>query len=108
MQTLRRSILLAAAAMVSPLCGQDANPNTALQFDVAIIKPTADRTLPGLIVHLPGESGYRGVNMALMNYLTVSLQVRTDQISGPDWLTSENFDMEGKAGRTQGRRRHGA
>jgi uncharacterized protein (TIGR03435 family) len=85
--------------MICPLYGQDANPNTALQFDVAIIKPTADRTLPGLIVHLPGESGYRGVNMPLMNYLTVALQVRADQISGADWLTSEYFDMEGKAGR---------
>jgi uncharacterized protein (TIGR03435 family) len=97
--TLYRSILFAAATIICPLCGQDPNPNTALQFEVAIIKPTVDRTLPGLIVHLPGESGYRGVNMPLLNYLTVALQVRADQISGSDWLTSEYFDMEGKAGR---------
>jgi hypothetical protein len=63
MQTLHRSILFAAAAMIYPLCGQDPNPNTAPQFEVAIIKPTVDKTIPGLIVHLPGESGYRGVNM---------------------------------------------
>jgi uncharacterized protein (TIGR03435 family) len=100
MHALRRSILFAAAASICPLFGQDPTPDSALQFDVAIIKPTADRTLPGLIVHLPGESGYRGANMALMNYFTVALQVRTDQISGPDWLTSEYFDMEGKAGRS--------
>jgi uncharacterized protein (TIGR03435 family) len=99
MHALRRSILFAAAS-ICPLFGQDPTPDTALQFDVAIIKPTADRTLPGLIVHLPGESGYRGANMALMNYFTVALQVRTDQISGPDWLISEYFDMEGKAGRS--------
>jgi uncharacterized protein (TIGR03435 family) len=100
MQTLRRSILFAAAAMVCPLCGQDSNPNTALQFEVAVIERTVDRTLPGLIVHLPDESGYRGVNMPLLDYLNVALQVRTDQISGPDWLTAEYFDMEGKAGRS--------
>jgi uncharacterized protein (TIGR03435 family) len=100
MPALHRSILLAAAAFIYPLFGQDPNPNTALQFEVAVIKPTVDRTMAGLIVHLPAESGYRGVNMALMNYLTVALQVRTDQISGPDWVASEYFDMEGKAGRS--------
>jgi uncharacterized protein (TIGR03435 family) len=100
MQTLHEWVLFvaAAAAMVSPLYGQD--PNAALQFDVAVIKPTLDKTAPGLIVHLPGESGYRGVNMPLLNYLNVALQVRTDQISGPEWLASEYFDMEGKAGRS--------
>ena len=61
MSTLHRSILFAAAAMICPLCGQDPNPNTALQFEAAVIKPAVDRTLPGLIVHLPGEHGYRGV-----------------------------------------------
>jgi uncharacterized protein (TIGR03435 family) len=100
MQALRRSIWFAAAAMICPLCGQDPNPNTTLQFEVAIIKPAVDRTVPGLIVHLPGESGYRGVNMALLDYLNVALQVRMDQISGPEWLATEYFDMEGKAGRS--------
>lgn len=38
--------------------------------------------------------------MPLLNYLMVALQVRADQISGPEWLTTENFDMEGKADRT--------
>jgi len=92
--------LFAAAAMICPLCGQDPNPKAALQFEVAVIKPAVDPTMPGLIVHLPGESGYRGVNMPLLNYLNVAYQVRRDQISGPDWLASENFDMEGKADRS--------
>lgn len=86
--------------MFCPLCGQDPNPNAALDFEVAIVKPTVDRTAPGLIVHLPGERGYRGVNMPLMSYLNIAFQVRTDQISGPDWLATQNFDMEGKADRT--------
>jgi uncharacterized protein (TIGR03435 family) len=100
MQALYRSILFAAAAMICPLCGQDSKPDTTLQFEVAIIKPTVDTTVPGLIVHLPGERGYRGVNMALLNYLNVAFQVRTDQISGPEWLTTDYFDMEGKADRS--------
>ena len=83
-------------AAVWPLCAQEAN----LQFEVAVVKPTADRSLPGLIVHMPGERGYRGVNMALVDYLRVAFQVRPDQISGPDWISTENFDLVGKADRT--------
>lgn len=93
-----RSIALAATAMLCPLHGQTPAPLT--EFEVAVMKPTVNTSAPGLIVHLPGERGYRGVNMPLMNYLNVAFQVRPDQISGPEWLVTENFDMEGKADRT--------
>lgn len=99
MPTLR-SLALAAAAMFCPLYGQTPKPNPTLEFEVAVVKPTVDPNAPGLIVHLPGERGYRGVNMPLMSYLTVAYQVRPDQITGPAWLVTENFDMEGKADRT--------
>ena len=79
-----------------PLLAQDTN----LQFEVAVVKPTGDRSAPGLIVHLPGERGYRGVNMALFDYLRVAFQVRPEQISAPDWISTENFDLQGKADRT--------
>src|SRR5450432_3625080 len=82
--------------VVWPLFAQEAN----LQFEVAVVKPTADRSLSGLIIHLPGERGYRGVNMALFDYLRVAFQVRPDQISVPDWISTENFDLVGKADRT--------
>jgi len=95
-----RPILVVLAVASLPLRAQPPVSPQKLQFEVAAIKPTADRTLGGLIVHLPGESGYRGTNMPLINYLTVAYQVRFDQISGPVWLNSEYFDMEGKAERT--------
>jgi len=82
--------------VLSPLCPQHAK----VQFEVAVIKPTADRSAPGLIVHLPGERGYRGTNMLLLDYLRVAFQVRPDQISGPDWISTEYFDLQGKADRT--------
>jgi uncharacterized protein (TIGR03435 family) len=82
------------------LRAQAPNPTASLQFDVASIKPTADRTAPGMVVHLPAETGYRGVNSPLMLYLQVAYQVRFDQISGPAWLNTENFDIEAKADRT--------
>ncbi len=70
------------------------------QFEVATIKPTVDTDAPGLITHLPGERGYRGANMPLRTYFMVAYQLRADQISGPDWIASSNFDMQGKTDHT--------
>jgi uncharacterized protein (TIGR03435 family) len=84
--------ILCAAATVLALQAQ--------QFEVAAFKPTADRAQRGLIVHLPAETGYRGNNMNLTSYLMVAYQVRADQLTGPSWLDTEFFDMEGKADRT--------
>jgi len=89
-----RSGLLVAILLAS------ANAQEATQFDVAIMRPTVDKNAAGLIVHLPGERGYRGVNMSLISYLRVAYQVRFDQITGPEWLSTEVYDMEGKADRT--------
>src|SRR5580704_4127630 len=90
-------VLLFAAAIQQ---AQTADPGAHLQFEVAVFKPAADINAPGLIVHLPGERGYRGTNMSLMNYFMVAYQVRGDQITGPEWISHETFDMEGKADRT--------
>jgi uncharacterized protein (TIGR03435 family) len=98
--TLCRSFLVAALAIGLPASAQTPTPDAGLQFEVAVMKPTADTTQPGLIVHLPGERGYRGVNMPLLEYLTVAYQVRRDQITLPDGFPSGNYDMEGKADRT--------
>jgi uncharacterized protein (TIGR03435 family) len=95
----RRGILFATLAVL-PMCGQTPDPTASLQFEVAVMKPTVDTTVPGLIVHLPGERGYRGVNMPLISYLNVAYQVRPDQITLPDNAPAGNFDMEGKADRT--------
>ena len=74
--------------------------NPPLQFEVAVIKPTVDHSIPGLIVHMAGERGYHGVNMPLLNYFMIAYQIRADQITGPEWLSTDNFDMEGKGDRT--------
>ena len=88
------------AIMAIPLFSQNSGPSTPLQFEVAVVKPAVDLTAPGLITHLPGERGYRGVNMPLLDYLRVAYQVRADQLAGPDWIANEHFDLEAKADRT--------
>jgi uncharacterized protein (TIGR03435 family) len=92
--------ILIAVFAVLPMSAQAPAADAGLRFEVATMKPTVDTTIFGQIVHLPGESGYRGVNMPLLSYLSVAYQVRVDQITVPDSFPSGNFDVEGKAGRT--------
>ena len=101
----RGQSFLFAAASVAGMCGvitlraQATDATAPLQFEVASLKHTVDRGAPGIIKRLPGDRGYYGTNMPLMNYLTVAYQVRPSQITGPDWISTENFDLDAKAER---------
>jgi len=97
--TMCRSFLVAALAIGLPASAQTPAPDAGLQFEVAVMKPTVDSTQAGLIVHLPGERGYRGTNMPLLDYLSVAYQVRQDQITLPNGFPGGTYDMEGKAER---------
>jgi uncharacterized protein (TIGR03435 family) len=97
-----QSVLFAAglAGMCAvALRAQTTDAATPLQFEVASLKHTLDRGGPGIIKRLPGDRGYYGTNMPLMNYLTVAYQVRPSQIAGPDWISTDNFDLDAKAER---------
>lgn len=90
-------VLTAAALAVTSLHAQPADAKAPVVFDVASVKPSPDPMVPGLIVHMPGERGYRGTNMPLMTYIRVAYQLREEQITAPDWISHENFDVEAKA-----------
>jgi uncharacterized protein (TIGR03435 family) len=82
------------------LRAQSADSAASLQFEVASLKPTpTDSTAPGVITRPAGERSYHGTNMPLLNYLSVAYQVRAAQITGPDAILSEHFDLEAKAER---------
>lgn len=66
-------------------------------FEVASIRPSAP---PGaehveVGVHLDG-SQLRCSQLGLKDYLTVAYRVKIYQISGPDWIGSERFDISAK------------
>jgi len=86
-----RSFVFAAASL--SLQAQTAPP----QFEVASLKPTVDNTLAGIIKRMPGESGYFGTNMPLMAYIRIAYQLRDSQITCPDWLSRQNYDLNAKA-----------
>ena len=86
---------LAAACIC--LRAQAPDPLATLQFEVASLKPTVDLNAPGLIKRMPGDRGYVGANMPLQSYINVAYQVRPNQVSGPDWMLADHFDLDAKA-----------
>jgi uncharacterized protein (TIGR03435 family) len=72
-------------------------PAPKLEFEVASIKPSAPITDRGVNVglHLDG-SQVSCIYLSLKDYLGMAYKVRIYQISGPDWLASEHFDISAK------------
>jgi uncharacterized protein (TIGR03435 family) len=64
-------------------------------FEVAAVKPNhSGRTDQ----HSDSDNGrITCVNMTLKRYISKAYAVREDQISGPDWLGTERFDLVAKA-----------
>ena len=85
---------LCVTAAGIPLYSQSTEP---LQFEVASVKPTVDMTLPGRINRTPNQ--YLGTNMPLLSYITVAYQVKASSVTGPDWITTDHFDLVSKADR---------
>jgi len=97
-----RSFALAALLVTTAgfsLHAQPAGAATPLQFEVASLKLTVDPMAPGLIKRMPGDRGYLGTNMPLLNYLSVAYQLRTSLISGPEGVLEEHYDLDAKAER---------
>src|ERR1017187_8048682 len=67
------------------------------QFEVATIKPSApvaDGRLTVTIGGDPGRIDYQGLPLRIL--LSRAFNVKDDQISGPDWLDTERFDVIAK------------
>jgi uncharacterized protein (TIGR03435 family) len=94
----RRLFVLAAAIGLmfrSLACGQE--KPTRLTFDVATIKPSQPGLRSGGIKPLPGGTGYTAQNIHVKLMISLMYKVPMRQITGgPDWLNSENFDVEAR------------
>ena len=85
--------LVVLVLIVAPLFGQvQASPEAA--FEVASIRPSAPQTVQtlGVGVHIDGAQ-VRLVALTLKDYLSMAYRVRLSQISGPDWVGSDRFDI---------------
>jgi uncharacterized protein (TIGR03435 family) len=85
-----------AAAIAAGVFAQTAD--SALQFEVASLKPSAPNQQGGQVSPRAGNKTYAGTNMTLRQYMSVAYQVRDNQIvGGPSWMDSDRFDFEGHA-----------
>ena len=64
------------------------------QFEVASIRPSAPlgQGEVNVGVHIDGAQ-VRAVSLTLRDYLSIAYQVKAPLISGPDWTSSERFDI---------------
>jgi uncharacterized protein (TIGR03435 family) len=92
---MKALLVLTLVAAPAVFCQtQDARP----EFEVASVKVSAPITDMGGLnvgVHIDGAM-VRCTYLSLLNYLNMAYDVKDFQIIGPDWLSSEHYDIVAK------------
>jgi uncharacterized protein (TIGR03435 family) len=77
-------------------------PGQSAEFEVASVKLAAPQTGGGVFVGVRGGPGTKDptrinyVNESLRNLLTEAYGVKLYQVSGPDWIDTERYDISAK------------
>jgi len=88
-----RTVLCLLVMLVPSLSfGQTAPANPA--FEVASVKPSAPGGNGGGII--PGSTGLTARKATLLFCIQIAYDVQDYQVSGPTWLSSEQYDIEAK------------
>jgi uncharacterized protein (TIGR03435 family) len=72
-------------------------PESPFEFEVASIRPVA-QTTPSMLnvgLHIDGAQ-VRCTYLSLKDYLAMAYRMKNYQISGPDWMASDRFDINAK------------
>ena len=87
---MQKSLLLFAIASVVVWGQQPARP----EFEVATIRPSAPSPEATVTAgsRIDGAQ-VRWVSFTLKRYMATAYRVKLDQISGPDWISSDRFDI---------------
>jgi uncharacterized protein (TIGR03435 family) len=87
---MKRTFLMAA------LCTASASAQTAPrpEFEVASIRPSTQNIQDGVTagVHIDGAQ-FRASLLTLKDYIGAAYRLKVYQISGPDWLAGDRFDV---------------
>lgn len=76
--------------------GQETTPR--LTYEIVSVRPSEPDALEGFVDPLPNGVGYNAHNISVKDMLTVMYRIPRRQIvGGPDWLSSEKFDIEARA-----------
>ena len=87
-------MLCAAASAV--LLAQ--TPPARLEFEVASIKPSVATPASGQVhvgVQIDGAQFHCGY-LSLKDYIRIAYKVKDYQVTGPDWIAQERFDIHAK------------
>ncbi len=86
----RLSLPLLVLSASSLFAQSQANP----QFEVASIRPSAisDRSEVSVGVHIDGAQ-VRAIALTLKEYVGIAYRMKVSQITGPDWIGSERYDI---------------
>ena len=89
------SVILCVAAS-SVLFAQ--SPPARMEFEVASIKPSVGTPLSGQVhvgVQIDGAQ-FHCSYLSLKDYIRIAYKIKDYQVTGPDWMASERFDIHAK------------
>jgi uncharacterized protein (TIGR03435 family) len=95
--------LVAAIGLMSVSLADGQEQTGRLIFEVASIRPSQPGLRGGSVKPLPGGTGYSVQNIPVKLMISLMYKVPMSQIvGGPDWLNSENYDIEARTDRPYG------
>jgi uncharacterized protein (TIGR03435 family) len=87
MKTIHRTVF---AMLASTAAFAQDSPRP--EFEVATIRPSAVQELVSAGVHIDGAQ-VRCASLTLKDYIGIAYRVKMYQVSGPDWMASDRFDI---------------
>jgi uncharacterized protein (TIGR03435 family) len=90
MNTTKKLLVVSAVFGVAAFAQDSPRPD----FEVATIRPSAQSLTDGATagVHIDGAQ-FRSAALTLKDYIGMAYRIKLYQISGPDWIGSERFDI---------------
>jgi uncharacterized protein (TIGR03435 family) len=90
------SVFLVVAGAAAAFAQNSPKPedSPAAEFEVATIRPSAEGPQNAVTagVHIDGAQA-RCVSLTLKDYIGIAYRIKLYQISGPDWIGSDRFDI---------------
>src|SRR6266850_1831642 len=73
-----------------------ATGQTRPEFEVASIRPSSEQTTQVNVGLKISGSQVRLIYLSLKDYIGMAYRVRPSQVTGPDWIAQERFDIAAK------------
>jgi uncharacterized protein (TIGR03435 family) len=80
-------------SMLAVVTAQDAK----LEFEVASVRPSSREVRDGVVLGLRMDGAQARIGaLTLRDYIAMAYRVKAYQVVGPDWISSERFDVNAK------------